>query len=96
MRHIWDTWLPAAWRPGDQGLRRLARQVDGALAAAAQLLSAGVAAAVRVVCFQLGDVAGLAHAPCWLPASGLQVCDPYTLDGHYTVSGTAFRALAQC
>lgn len=58
---------------GEAGLRRLARQVDGSLAAAAQLLGSGVAAAVRVAAFQLGDIAGLAHAPCHLPASGLQV-----------------------
>ena len=47
--------------------------MDGGLAAAAQLLSVEVAAAARAASFQLGDVAGLAHAPCWLPPSGLQV-----------------------
>jgi hypothetical protein len=69
--------LPTYWRPGDQGLRRLAREVDGGLAAAAQLLSVSVAGAARAAAFQLGDVAGLAHAPCWLPASGLQVRNSY-------------------
>lgn len=69
-------------RSGDAGLRRLARQVDGALAAVAQLLGTGVAAAARVVSFQLGDVAGLAHPPCRLPASGLQVCLVMAITSH--------------
>ena len=51
----------------------MAREVDGALAAAAQLLNDCVAPAARAVCLQLGDVAGLAHAPCCPPAAGLQV-----------------------
>lgn len=58
--------------PGEAGLRRLARQVDGGLAAAAQLLGTGLAPAARAASLQLGDVSGLAHPPCHSPTCGLQ------------------------